>query len=168
MLQTDFGYSNVGHRRLVFPSLTPAFFCHFSLSLFFEQLPGEQLSEYENLQLPKHRAKQSRFYNHVVLSESSRTALKNVIRVKRASLAAAALLAATTLLISCTLGASPLVTAGAGAGAARATTAGALSKRGWAGIVAAVGGAVALGLSAAAQKLEGHFYKNFERHPVLG
>lgn len=98
----------------------------------------------------------------MILSECTRKALKSVIRAKRVSLATAGILASTAaILISCSAGAVPPIAS------ASATAVGALFKRGWLGIATAVGGAVALGVGAAAQKLEGRFYENFERHPAL-
>lgn len=168
------GLHNIGYRPVVgrqdlfpFPMtqtlsfVSRCFACSFFHRLSSDQLPAEHLSDHEVSGSPKYRAKQSRFYNHVLLSECTRKALKNVIRVKRVSLATAGILAVIALVISCSAGAVPPIAA------ASATSVGGLFKRGWAGIATAVGGAVALGVGAAAQKLEGRFYENFERHPVL-
>lgn len=126
------------------------------------------LTDHESTRRPTHRSRESRFFRHVMISETTRRTLKTVKRVKRGALAMAGLLAVTALVLSYSSGsglALPISTARAvnsvgGVGSA-------ISRRGLWGAAAACGGACALVLSAAAQKFEGCFYQNFERHPVL-
>lgn len=83
-----------------------------------------------------------------------------VKRVKNRSLAASGVLAIAGLILSCLAGAAaPVSSIAAGPHA--------LSRQGWIGIAAAIGSAVTLGLGAAAHRLEGCFYENYERHPMV-
>lgn len=99
----------------------------------------------------------------MLVSAETRKALATVKRVKRAGLALAAVLAASSILF---LGAA--VAPGAGGAAAAAVTGTTLCRARAAGLAAACGAVCSLALGAAALVLEGHFYTNFERHAVLG
>lgn len=113
------------------------------------------LSDHEDSRRHAHRANESRFHRHVVISAASRKALRTVKRVRKGGLATAAALAAGAVLLSGTGG----VPFGASVSAAVVTRV----------RVAGVCGAVcSLALGVVAGVLEGHFYGNFERHPVLG
>ena len=78
--------------------------------------------------------------------------------MKRLGLAMAAVLAVSAVGLSC---ASITRLAAVGADAM-------VSRGRAAGVAAACGAVVSLGLGVAAAIFEGHFYTNFERHPVLG
>lgn len=123
----------------------------------------------------------------MVHSHRSRTFLKRLKLAKRGALTTAAVLATTALLLSSPV-AAPVAAAGAAdevasgvftrvlarwaAGPVGELAAGvfawAFARRGWLCVGSVIGSACALGLGAAAHKLEGCFYGNFERHPALG
>lgn len=90
----------------------------------------------------------------MLISATTRKALATVKRVKRGGLALAAALAVSSILLS-GAGVTPAAAPGAGASMSRFR------------VAAALGGMCSLGLGVAALVLEGHFYTNFERHPVL-
>lgn len=137
------------------------------------QQPSE-LSNHEDVRRYNHRSQESRYNRHVLITAATRRALARVKLTKKVGFTAAAVLAAASLLL--------LSSSGAAAAASAAATTGAAASSGGGGVaalVSRVGGAKAsfvaavvavcsLGLGAAAGKLEGHFYTNFERHPALG
>lgn len=92
---------------------------------------------------------------------------------KKVGFTAAAVLAAASLLLLSSSGAAAAAAAATATGTAAGSSGGgvaALVSRvgvARASFVAAVGAVCSLGLGAAAGKLEGHFYTNFQRHPAL-
>lgn len=116
------------------------------------------LSDHEDSRRYNHRSNESRFHRHVLISAETRRALAKVKAVKRWGLAWAAVLAMSSVGLSCA-SITRLATVGADL---------AVSKLRAAGIAAACGAVVSLGLGVAAAVFEGHFSTNFERHPVLG
>lgn len=114
--------------------------------------------DHEDSRRYDHRSNESRYHRHVLISAETRRALAKVKAVKRWGLAWAAVLAMSSVGLSC---ASITRLAAVGADAV-------VSRVRAAGIAAACGAAVSLGLGVAATVLEGHFFTNFERHPVLG
>lgn len=112
-----------------------------------------------------HRSRESRFFRHVLISETTRTFLKRLQLTKRGALATAAVLAVVTMLSSAI--APPTTGAVVSSNFAQKLLGQAFARRGRLSVASAIGSVCALGLGAAAGELEGHFYRNFERHPVV-
>ena len=110
------------------------------------------LSDHENSRLHDHRSNVSRYHRHVLISTETRRALAAVKRVKKVGLTLAAALATGSML---------LVGPGAGMGTA------AMSRIRATSLAALCGAVCSLSFGVAALVFEGHFYRNFERHPAL-
>lgn len=104
----------------------------------------------------------------MLITACTRRVLAKVKLTKKVGFAAAAVLAAASLLLLSSSGAAAAAaaagTASSGGGAAALASRVGGTK---ASVVAAVGAVCSLGLGAAAGKFEGHFYRNFDRHPAL-
>lgn len=120
------------------------------------------LNDHEDTRRYDHRSNESRYHRHVLINPSTRRALATVKRVKRGGLTFAAILAACSVSVSSALaGAAPSVAP------AVLGTKGAMNGLRVMGLGSACGAVCSLAMSAAAATFEGHFYKNFDRHPVL-
>lgn len=123
--------------------------CDALAAFAFGAIPQEaaNLNDHEDSRRYNHRSNESRYHRHVLICADSRRALAMVRRVKRGGFALAAILAASSMVLS-----------GASSSIARA---------GFAGVATACGAVCSLALSAAAVVFEGHFFSNFERHSAL-
>lgn len=111
------------------------------------------LTDHEDPRTARHRSKDSRFYRHVVHSESSKKFLASVIKTKRRSAVLAAIFGAVSIVCA--------------SGGLAGVPSAAVSSRSRAAVGALAACLGTLALSAGMGKLERHFYVNFERHPFL-